>query len=161
MPEKIEIDRRQYSRRQCDQHDLCVQQVNTELEKINRKIDILCKRSETQILTAERVKDLEHRIGNHQEKIDDERKWRNGHEKFKDCSLKEQQKKDDAMQADITGLKLAISELTTTIVSTEARAKEYVRKPLLAMAGVAVVTCLGAVGALAMAIVNFVLLKAV
>ena len=154
-------ERRIKDRRQCDQHDLCVQQINTELDKINRKIDLLCKRSEAYVLTADRVKDLEYRIGNHQEKIDDERKWRNGHEVFKDRAQKEQQEKDDAMQADITGLKLAISELTTTIVSTEARAKEYVRKPMLAMAGVAVVTCLGAVGALAMAILNYALLKSV
>ncbi len=156
MSDTAEIERRQYARRQCDQHDLCVQKIESRLDSIDRKINTLCKRSETHVLTADRVRDLEHRIASHDEKIGDELRWRDGHERFKDDAQKEQRLKDEAMQNDITGLKLAVSELTTTIVETKSDLKEYFRRPLIAGAIAAVVTCVSALGVLFMFVMQMI-----
>ena len=162
----IEPDRRQTTRRQCDEHRECVVKFQAAVDAINEKIDILCTGFETLPKINGRITAIEHAVSTHNEKIESEIKWRGEHELFKDKSLEKQAVKDKAMDDKINDLQLAVTELTTTIVKTESTMRNYLddkisafsdkwTKPIIAAAGVLGLTCLTGIGALVMSWIVF------
>ena len=159
--EHMEMERRETVRRKCDQHDACVAEYTAEIKQIHGKIKQLCDMYKGLAGHGDRLTAAEHKIVSHGERIKEEKVWRNGHEQFKTDSLEKQAARDDAMQGEINELALAMKDLANTITTTEGRLMDYFSRKLLAVAGVAIVTCLGAVGAFTMALVNFWLTRGV
>lgn len=151
MTAAIEAERREgRGRRKCDLHDACVAEYTAEIKQINVKITQLCDMAKHWTKYSERLAAAEQKIGHHGDLIKEGSAWRKEHMSFADKSIEKQTAKDDAMQDDINGLKVAMAELTTAIVQTKADLKEYFRKPLIAAAIGVALTCASAVGVLIM-----------
>ncbi len=161
MSEQNTKERRQYSRRQCDQHEICVVQFQAELKTIHSKINVLCDRSKKAETMSERIGALEAGHDRHTEHIAGEVEWRKDHEKFKDRSIEQQRERDEDMDRQINDLRIATEQLTTTIVKTESELKLFVnekidnwRKPIWGAAVTMLLTCISAVGALTLFVLD-------